>query len=93
MSFSNEGFVPLGDLVDMCRERGHPVEVLAFDSKRYVGALIGIHGPTGAKVGNVSHTRNTEYVLLSGDADRIGRMAEQVLHRTQPAGDAAATSR
>ena len=80
VSFSNEGYVPLADLIEMCHARGNPVEVLAFDSKRYVGALIGIYSPSGDKVGNVSHTRNTEYVLLSGDADRIGAMAEQVLH-------------
>lgn len=75
VSFSNEGYVPLEDLVEMCKARGNPVEVLAFDSKRYVGALIVIFNPSGEKVGKVSHTRNTEYVLLSGDRDRIQQMA------------------
>jgi adenine-specific DNA-methyltransferase len=40
--------------------------VLAFDSKRYVGAQIGIHNPSGVKVGSVSHLRNTEIMVLSG---------------------------
>ncbi|WP_149360342.1 DNA adenine methylase [Lolliginicoccus suaedae] len=83
VSFSNEGYVPLEDLVEMCKARGNPVEVLAFDAKRYVGSLIGIYNPSGDKVGKVSHTRNTEYVLLSGEADRIGDMASTVLDRTQ----------
>ncbi|MDR1432027.1 MAG: DNA adenine methylase [Propionibacteriaceae bacterium] len=78
VSFSNEGFVPLEDLIEMCQARGDPVEVLAFDSRRYVGARIGIFSPSGEKVGKVSHTRNTEYVLLCGDADRIQAMAAAV---------------
>lgn len=91
VSFSNEGYVPLEDLVEMCKARGNPVEVLAFDSKRYVGALIGIFNPSGEKVGKVSHTRNTEYVLLSGDRDRIQQMADRVLHRTKRPEDELAT--
>lgn len=75
VSFSNEGYVPLEDLVEMCKARGEPVEVLAFDSKRYVGALIGIFNPSGEKVGKVSHTRNTEYVVVSGAEARIRKMA------------------
>ena len=50
------------------RER---VEVLAFDSKRYVGAQIGIHGPTGEKVGQVRRLRNVEYLFVAGDRDRV----------------------
>lgn len=91
VSFSNEGYVPLQDLVEMCRARGNPVEVLAFDSKRYVGALIGIFNPSGQKVGAVSHTRNTEYILLSGERDRIQAMAHRVLHQTKARDELAST--
>ncbi len=45
--------------------------MLAFDSKRYVGAQIGIHSPTGEKVGQVKRLRNVEYLFLAGDADRV----------------------
>lgn len=83
VSFSNEGYVPLEDLVEMCRARGETVEVLAFDHKRYVGALIGIYNPTGELVGEVSHTRNTEYVVIAGDKDRIKAMADSVAHEVQ----------
>jgi adenine-specific DNA-methyltransferase len=48
------------------------VEVLAFDTKRYVGAQIGIHGPTGAKVGEVKRLRNVEYLFLAGERERVG---------------------
>ncbi len=86
VSFSDEGYVPLEDLIEMCRARGEPVEVLAFDSKRYVGALIGIFNPGGEKVGTVSHTRNTEYLVLAGPQERIASMADRVLNRTKGAG-------
>jgi len=75
VSFSDEGFVPLPDLVAMCAERGNPVEVLAFEQRRHVGSLIGIHNPAGAKVGTVSHTTNTEYLVMSGPADALAPMA------------------
>lgn len=71
VSFSNEGFMPLDALLELCRDRG-PVEVHAFDTRRYVGAQLGIHGPAGAKVGTVSHLRNTEYVLVCGEGARPG---------------------
>ncbi|MDR1710450.1 MAG: DNA adenine methylase [Propionibacteriaceae bacterium] len=66
VSFSNEGFVTLDELVGMCAARGEPVQVLAFDNKRYVGAQIGVFNPSGERVGEVSHTRNTEYLLVCG---------------------------
>ena len=55
------------------RPAGH-VEVLAFDSARYVGARIGIHDPAGRKVGAVSHLRNTEYLVVAGDRTRVRAM-------------------
>jgi adenine-specific DNA-methyltransferase len=65
LSYNDEAWLSLDDLVDMCRTRG-PVTVLAFDSKRYVGAQIGIHSPSGQKVGTVGRLRNQEYVLVTG---------------------------
>lgn len=81
VSFSNEGFVPLDDLVTCCRHRAEAVEILEFDAQRYVGAKIGIHNQRGEKVGTVSHTRNTEYVILSGPRQRIASMVEGVRDR------------
>jgi adenine-specific DNA-methyltransferase len=47
------------------------VGTLAFDSRRYVGAQIGIHDPRGKKVGAVSHLHNVEYLVCAGEPDRI----------------------
>ena len=59
-------------MVAALRDAGREsVEVLAFDTKRYVGAQIGIHGPTGVKVGEVGRLRNVEYLFLAGDRDRV----------------------
>lgn len=66
VSYNDEAWVGLDELVDMCSARG-TVTVMSFDSRRYVGATIGIHNPAGQKVGTVSHTRNTEYVVVAGD--------------------------
>ncbi len=87
VSTSSEGWVTVEDLVDMAACRGR-VEVLAFDSKRYVGALIGIHNPKGEKVGRVSHTRNVEYLIVAGEADLVRRLADVHDHgRLSPAGN------
>jgi adenine-specific DNA-methyltransferase len=73
VSYNDESWVSLDELVEMCAARG-PVTVLSFDSRRYVGAMIGIHNPAGQKVGTVSHTRNTEFVLVAGDLTRSQRV-------------------
>jgi len=78
LSLSDEGFVPLPDMVQMGEARGEAVEVLAFDSRRYVGAQIGVYNPSGAKVGTVSHTSNTEFVLLCGPELVVATMAAAV---------------
>jgi adenine-specific DNA-methyltransferase len=73
ISGSDEGWVSVADLADMAGGRG-AVEVLAFDSKRYVGAQIGIHDPAGKKVGQVGRTRNTEYLIVAGPARKVTRL-------------------
>jgi adenine-specific DNA-methyltransferase len=78
VSFSDEGFVRVDELTQMCAARGDAVRVLSFESRRYVGAVIGVHNPGGERVGTVSHTRNTEHVLLSGSAQVVDRMVAAV---------------
>ena len=56
---------------------GAAVVTLAFDSKRYVGAQIGIHNPRGEKVGRVSHLRNVEYVVVAADEAIVHRIPVQ----------------
>jgi adenine-specific DNA-methyltransferase len=78
LSYNNEAWIDFDDLRALCLARGGAVEVLAFDAPRYVGARIGIHNPEGRRVGIVSHTRNTEYLLVSGDTARIRPMVDAV---------------
>ena len=62
---------------------------LAFDSTRYVGAQIGVHNPAGERVGEVSHLRNLEYVLVCGDADTVERVTAPLWRRAGRYADAA----
>jgi adenine-specific DNA-methyltransferase len=73
VSYNDESWVTLAELRDMCTVHGDVVS-LAFDSKRYVGAQIGIHNPSGERVGEVGHTRNLEYVLVAGPAERVAHI-------------------
>jgi adenine-specific DNA-methyltransferase len=73
VSYNNEAWIGLDELVDMCAIRDH-VQVLAFDTKRYVGAQIGIYNPRGEKVGRVSHLRNLEYLLVAGPRHLVAHM-------------------
>jgi adenine-specific DNA-methyltransferase len=74
LSYNDESWVGLEDLVAAMRARGGFVEALAFDSKRYVGAQIGIFDPKGRKVGRVGRLRNVEYVVVAGDRERVEAM-------------------
>lgn len=78
LSYNDEAWVDLPGLVELCACRGH-VAVLAFDSRRYVGAQIGVHDPAGKRVGEVSHLRNTEYVVVAGPRDTVERMVAEPL--------------
>jgi adenine-specific DNA-methyltransferase len=79
LSYNNESWLGFDELHDVCAARGGTVVVLAFDSARYVGARIGIHNPDGRKVGRVSHLRNTEYMVVSGEGNRVRAMARAVV--------------
>ncbi|MDX6324097.1 MAG: adenine-specific DNA-methyltransferase [Nocardioidaceae bacterium] len=72
LSYNDESWVAPEQITRWLEEAGHEeVGVLSFDSKRYVGAQIGIHSPTGEKVGTVSRLRNHEYVFVAGERDRV----------------------
>ncbi len=74
VSFNNEGYFTRADIEEMLSPRGQVV-VIAHDFKRYVGAQIGIHDPTGKKVGAVSHLRNTEYIyVVSSETSVVNRV-------------------
>ena len=70
VSISDESWLSLEGLLEMCRERGH-AEVLTFDSRRYVGAQIGIFNPSGERVGRVSNLRNREHLVVAGERSEV----------------------
>jgi adenine-specific DNA-methyltransferase len=77
VSYNNESWVAQEELKDMCSNY-EEVRLLAFDSKRYVGAQIGIFNPSGEKVGKVSHLRNHEWILVAGDKRTVARMTDDI---------------
>ncbi len=77
ISYNDESWVTLDGLVSMC-DHHESVRSLAFDSRRYIGAQIGIHNQSGERVGAVSHTRNREYVLVAGPSAVVDRMTRNL---------------
>jgi len=77
ISYNNESWVSEEELKDMC-SHFEEVQLLAFNSKRYVGAQIGIFNPSGDKVGKVSHLRNLEWVVVAGDRKTVARMTSEI---------------
>jgi adenine-specific DNA-methyltransferase len=73
VSQSSEGWVTHDELVELCSTRGRP-ERIAVPTRRYVGAQIGIHSPSGEKVGTVSHLHNVEFVVVTGALTRSERL-------------------
>lgn len=72
VSYNDESWISAEAMMRSLRDAGHEdVRMLAFDSKRYVGAQIGIFNPSGEKVGRVSHLRNTEYVFVAGPTEKV----------------------
>jgi adenine-specific DNA-methyltransferase len=69
VSISDESWVSLEALLEMCD--ADSVEVLTFDSRRYVGAQIGIFNPSGERVGRVSHLRNREHLVIAGERSEV----------------------
>ena len=83
LSYNDEAWVTREELEDMCSHHEF-VESLAFDSKRYVGAQIGIYNPSGDKVGAVKHLRNLEYVVVAGPKDEVCHITAPYTGTTKP---------
>lgn len=78
VSISDESFVSRDEVEEMCRARGGLVRVLAYDSRRYIGAVIGVYNDKGRKVGRPGARSTTEYIVLSGDPERVEAMVAAV---------------
>lgn len=82
LSYNNESWLTLTELIEFCAKFEHIVP-LAFDSKRYVGAQIGIHSPSGSRVGEVTHLRNVEYVIVAGPRETVRTMTQPYVDASQ----------
>ena len=85
LSYNNESWVSFEELYQAVAERVEQATALAFDSKRYVGAQIGIYNPAGRRVGQISHLRNLEYVFVGGEAEVIARVRDEFADCCVPA--------
>jgi adenine-specific DNA-methyltransferase len=91
LSYNDESWVSVDELEEMCAH--HPeVRTLAYDSARYVGARIGIHDPSGRRVGTVSHLHNREYLVVAGSASTVRRALEGLPATPRTANPAGATA-
>lgn len=72
VSYNDESWITADEMMHTLRSCGYEdVRLLAFDSKRYVGAQIGIYNPSGERVGQVKKLRNIEYVFVAGPSDTV----------------------
>ena len=72
VSYNDESWISRDEMVAALDAVGHEqVRILDFDYNRYVGAQIGIHSPTGQKVGEVKRLRNVEHVFIAGPTRRL----------------------
>ena len=60
----------------LARARGAEVRVLAFEARRYVGSVIGVHSPAGVRVGTAGRRRNVEHLVLAGPGDVLDAMVD-----------------
>ncbi|MGH8981174.1 MAG: DNA adenine methylase [Acidimicrobiales bacterium] len=88
LSYNDESWVGVEDLERMCSHHAE-VTTLAFDSARYVGARLGIHDPSGVKVGKISHLRNREYLVIAGSVTAVRRAVTSASRVATAAGRAA----
>ena len=86
VSFNNEGYLAQQELEGILGTRGG-VRTVCIDHKRYVGAQIGIHNPSGKRVGKISHLRNKEMLYLVSEdemaLERVFGAIEQGTRRKQ----------
>lgn len=73
LSYSDEAFLPLETIVELCEQRG-AARVLQFTAGRYIGSELGGHGPDGERVGDPGHTQNVEYMIVAGDPPKVDRV-------------------
>jgi adenine-specific DNA-methyltransferase len=75
LSYNNESWLSRRELTDMC-SRFEAVEILDFDSKRYVGSQIGGYNKSGRLVGKPGAHRNLEHIVIAGQEQKVSAMVK-----------------
>lgn len=75
VSYNNESWVSIAEIESWVKDRFEACLILDFDYKRYVGAQIGIFNPHGKPVGEVSHLRNREFLILGASQSQVEAVA------------------
>ncbi len=70
ISFSDEGFFLASEIEEMLAGWGY-VSRLSQAHQRYIGAKIGVYNPAGKRVGQVSHTRNQEFLFVASQNRQV----------------------
>jgi adenine-specific DNA-methyltransferase len=73
LSYNNESWLSRRELTDMCL-KFETVEILDFDSKRYVGSQIGGYNQSGRLVGKPGAHRNLEHIVIAGQRQIVSTM-------------------
>ena len=73
LSYNNESWLSRRELTDMC-SKFETVEILDFDSKRYVGSQIGGYNQSGRLVGKPGAHRNLEHIVIAGPRQIVSTM-------------------
>jgi adenine-specific DNA-methyltransferase len=79
LSYNNESWLSRRELTDMC-SRFEAVEILDFDSKRYVGSQIGGYNKSGRLVGKPGAHRNLEHIVIAGQQQKVSAMVKTLTH-------------
>ena len=75
LSYNNESWLSRRELADMC-SRFEEVNILDFNSKRYVGAKIGGYNQAGELVGKPGASRNLEHIVVAGSKSTVSGMVK-----------------
>lgn len=77
LSYNNESWLSRKDLIDICSGY-EKVEILDFDSKRYVGSQIGGYNKSGELVGRPGAARNLEHIVLAGSKESVAKLRDSL---------------
>ena len=77
LSYNNESWLSRRELTEMC-SKFETVEILDFDSKRYVGSQIGGYNQSGRLVGKPGAHRNLEHIVIAGQRQIVSTMVKSL---------------